>query len=250
MTGTAGRNDKPAVLAIDPVADISASPEGPHIGALFDLDGTLVDGFTATAHAGHRIRHRQARIGEVLGVIEAAVRYRFGRMEFDRLLVRAAGYLRGDSLAELEALGEQIYTERIDARVYPQMRRIVRAHQDRGHTVVMISSALTIHAAPVANALIIPHLICNHFAVDEHGKLTGQIERPIIWGKRKANAAELFCEANAVALQQSYFYSDGDEDLPLMRAVGHPRPVNPRRGLAAAAALHGWPVLRPGSAAV
>lgn len=251
MSGrAASRGDKSAGPAIDPVVSIADGPAGAHIGAFFDLDGTLVDGFTAVAHAGHRIRHRQAGIGEILGVVEASVRYRWGRMEFDRLMGRAAGYLRGESLADLTRLGEEIYARRIDARVYPQMRRIVRAHQDRGHTVVMISSALTIHAAPVAAALSIPHLVCNHFAVDDDGRLTGRIVTPIIWGTRKADAAEHFSTANDIALQQSFFYADGDEDLPLMRAVGHPRPVNPRRGLAEAATLHGWPVLRPGSAAV
>ncbi len=38
----------------------------------------------------------------MLGVIEAALRYKLGRMQFERLLVRAAGYLHGESLAELE----------------------------------------------------------------------------------------------------------------------------------------------------
>lgn len=75
------------------------------MGAFFDLDGTLVDGFTATAHAGHRIRQRQAAAGEILGILEASVRYRIGRMPFERLLVRAAGYLRGESLLELDELG-------------------------------------------------------------------------------------------------------------------------------------------------
>jgi hypothetical protein len=32
-----------------------------------------------------------------------------------------------------------------------------------------------------------------------------------------------------------------------MRLVGHPRPVNPRAGLAALAATHGWPVLHVGA---
>ena len=31
------------------VAEVDASPEGPHIGAFFDLDGTLVAGFTVAA---------------------------------------------------------------------------------------------------------------------------------------------------------------------------------------------------------
>ncbi|WP_102144260.1 HAD family hydrolase [Mycobacterium hubeiense] len=226
------------------VDEIVASPQGPHVGAFFDLDGTLVDGFTAVAHAGHRIRRRQASLGEVLGVIEASLRYRLGRMQFERLVVRAAGYLRGESIDELDELGEQLFVRHVAARVYPHMREIVRAHQDRGHTVVMSSSALTIHAEPVARFLGIDHVLCNHFEVDEHGTLTGGIVAPVLWGAQKASAVEQFCAANDVELQQSYFYADGDEDTALMRLVGHPRPVNPRAGLAAVATQHGWPILR------
>ncbi len=172
------------------IAEIGASPEGPQVGAFFDLDGTLVDGFTATAHASDRIRRRQARIGEVLGVIEASMRYRFGRVQFARLLTRAAGYLRGESLAELDVIGERLFVERVATWVFPYMHEIVRAHQQRGHTVVLSSSALTIHAEPVARFLEINHVLCNHFDVDDHGLLTGRITRPVIWGTKKADAVQ------------------------------------------------------------
>ncbi|MCV7234232.1 HAD family hydrolase [Mycobacterium branderi] len=230
--------------ASEAVAEIAAAPPGPQVGAFFDLDGTLVAGFTATAHAGHRIRRRQARIGEVLGVAEAMMRYRFGRMEFERLVVRGAGYLRGESLAELDELGERLFVERIAARVFPGMRDIVAAHQQRGHTVVLSSSALTIHARPVARFLGITHVLCNQFELDDRGLLTGDITRPIVWGAKKAAAAQHFCAANGIELDDSYFYADGDEDLALMSLVGHPRPVNPRSRLAAVSAERGWPVLR------
>ncbi|OBB29231.1 haloacid dehalogenase [Mycolicibacterium peregrinum] len=229
--------------------EIGHGPGGAQVGAFFDLDGTLVDGFTATAHAGHRIRRRQAAAGEILGIVEASVRYRIGRMPFERLLVRAAGYLRGESLLELDELGEYLFESRINQRVYPHMRDVVRRHQDRGHTVVMSSSALTIHAEPVARHLGIDHVLCNHFMTDDKGRLTGGIVEPIIWGARKADAVQAFCRAEQVDLAHSYFYADGPEDGALMRLVGHPRPVNPRPGLASAATDHGWPVLtlpRPG----
>ena len=119
-------------VAEDPTAEIAASEPGPHVGAFFDLDGTLVDGFTATAHASDRIRRRQARIGEVLGVIEASARYRLGRMRFEHLLTRAAGYLRGESLAELDLIGERLFVERVATWVFPYMHEVVRAHQQRG----------------------------------------------------------------------------------------------------------------------
>jgi HAD superfamily hydrolase (TIGR01490 family) len=226
------------------IAEIGASPEGPQVGAFFDLDGTLVDGFTATAHASDRIRRRQARIGEVLGVMEASMRYRFGRVQFARLLDRAAGYLHGESLTELDTIGERLFVERVATWVFPYMHELVRAHQQRGHTVVLSSSALTIHAEPVARFLEINHVLCNHFDVDDDGLLTGRITRPVIWGTKKADAVQQFCDENHVDLQRSYFYADGNEDAALMKLVGNPRPVNPRPGLAAMAVEHDWPVLR------
>ncbi|HPY26332.1 MAG: hypothetical protein QG655_1123 [Actinomycetota bacterium] len=228
----------------DPLAAIATGPAGPQVGAFFDLDGTLVAGFTAVAHASDRIRRGQARVGEVLGVVEASLRYKLGRMQFERLLVRAAGYLRGESLAELDAIGERLFAEQVVHTVYPLMRRIVSAHRDRGHTLVLSSSALTIHAEPVARALQIDDVVCNTFELDSRGALTGRVNRPVIWGREKAAAVQRFCDSRGVNLQQSFFYADGDEDAALMRMVGHPRPVNPRAGLAALAASNDWPVLR------
>ncbi|WP_067969420.1 HAD family hydrolase [Mycolicibacter icosiumassiliensis] len=228
----------------DPIADVARVESGARIGAFFDLDGTLVSGFTATAHAGDRIRRRQARAGEVFGVVEAAVRYRLGRMQFERLLVRAAGYLRGESISELNEVGARLFVDHITSRIYPHMHQIVRAHQQRGHTVVLSSSALTIHAEPVARFLGIPQVLCNRFELDERGVLTGDIVKPVVWGAQKAATVQDFCAANGIDLAQSFFYADGDEDAALMALVGRPRPVNPRPRLAALAAQHGWPVLR------
>jgi HAD superfamily hydrolase (TIGR01490 family) len=227
----------------DAIAEIDASPPGPRVGAFFDLDGTLVDGYTAAVHVGDRIRRRQAGFGELRGVFEAALRYRFGRLEFENLIVRAAGYLRGELIAELDELGERLFVERVAGRLYSHMHQIVQAHQDRGHTVVLSSSALSIQALPVARFLGISNLQCNHFELDEHGRLTGGIVTPIVWGATKAAAVQQFCADNDVALQRSYFYADGDEDAAAMSVVGCPRPVNPRAGMAAAAAAHGWPVM-------
>ena len=124
------------------------------------------------------------------------------------------------------------------------MRRIIETHRERGHTVVLSSSALSIHAEPVARALGIDDVVCNTFELDDSGLLTGRVNRPIVWGQRKAAAVQRLCDARGVELRHSYFYADGDEDAALMNLVGHPRPVNPRPGLAALAAENGWPVLR------
>jgi HAD superfamily hydrolase (TIGR01490 family) len=154
-------------------------------------------------------------------------------------------------MIDLDELDERLFVERVASRVCSHMREIVQAHQDRGHTVVMSSSALSIQALPVARFLGISNVQCNRFELDEHGRLTGDIVKPIVWGTTKAAAVQQFCADNDVAVQRSYFYADpdadadadGDEDAASMSVVGYPRPVNPRSGLAAAAAAHGWPVM-------
>ena len=91
------------MISSDILAEIAAGPAGPRVGAFFDLDGTLLAGFTATSHASDRLRRGQARIGEVLGVVEASVRYKLGRMQFERLLARGC---------DLSALGITDRTQR------------------------------------------------------------------------------------------------------------------------------------------
>jgi putative phosphoserine phosphatase/1-acylglycerol-3-phosphate O-acyltransferase len=76
------------------------------------------------------------------------------------------------------------------------------------------------------------------------GRLTGELEQPVIWGPTKAEAVQRHAAEHGVDLDRSYFYADGDEDVPLMHLVGHPRPVNPRRRLAAVAKARGWPAVR------
>ena len=98
----------------------------------------------------------------------------------------------------LDEVGERLFQERVQSRMFPAMHEVVLAHQRRGHTVVMSSSALTIHAEPVARYLEIDHVLCNHFEVDGDGRLTGKIARPVIWGKRKADAVQQFCAGRGI----------------------------------------------------
>ena len=81
------------------------------------------------------------------------------------------------------------------------MHEIVQAHQERGHTVVLSSSALSIQALPVARFLGITNVQCNHFELDEQRRLTGGIVKPVVWGATKAAAVQQFCTDNDVALQ-------------------------------------------------
>ena len=51
------------------VAEIKASPPGPKIGAFFDLDGTLVAGFTGVILTQEQFRRRELGIGDLIGMV-------------------------------------------------------------------------------------------------------------------------------------------------------------------------------------
>jgi putative phosphoserine phosphatase/1-acylglycerol-3-phosphate O-acyltransferase len=229
------------------VAEVDASPKGPEIGAFFDLDGTLVAGYTVTAHTVDRLRRRQVGAGEFLRMAQLAVEYRLGRREFETLITQGARAARGRLAEDVEEMGERVFRQSIADLIYPEMRELVRAHQRRGHTVVLSSSALSMQAEPVARYLGIDHVVCNRFVVDEHGVLTGEIVHPVIWGPTKATSVQRFAAEHQIELRSAYFYADGDEDLALMHLVGNPRPTNPGPALAKVAARRGWPILRFGS---
>ncbi len=226
------------------VAEVQASPTGSQIGAFFDLDGTLVAGFTGVVMTQDRLRRRQMSVGEFIGMVQAGLNHQLGRSEFEDLIGRGARMLRGNSVDDVDELAERLFVQKIVSRIYPEMRELVRAHMARGHTVVLSSSALTVQVEPVARFLGINNVLSNKFETDDDGLITGEVQRPIIWGPGKARAVQEFAAANNVDLSQSYFYADGDEDVALMYLVGNPRPTNPAGKMAAVAAKRGWPVLR------
>ena len=226
------------------VAEIMASPPGPQIGAFFDLDGTLVAGFTAVILTQERIRRRDMGVGELISMVTAGLNHQLGRIEFEELIGKASSALGGRMLSDLEEIGERLFHQRIESRIYPEMRELVRAHLARGHTVVLSSSALTIQVAPVARFLGILNTLTNTFETNDDGVLTGGVLKPILWGPGKAAAVQKFAAANYIDLKDSYFYADGDEDVALMYLVGNPRPTNPEGKMAAVARRRGWPILR------
>jgi putative phosphoserine phosphatase / 1-acylglycerol-3-phosphate O-acyltransferase len=226
------------------VAEIMASPPGAKIGAFFDLDGTLVAGFTAVILTQERLRRRDMGVGELISMVTAGLNHQLGRIEFEELISKASGALRGRALSDLEEIGERLFAQKIESRIYPEMRELVRAHLVRGHTVVLSSSALTIQVGPVARFLGIINTLTNKFETNDDGLLTGGVLKPILWGPGKAAAVQKFAAENDIDLKDSYFYADGDEDVALMYLVGNPRPTNPEGKMAAVARRRGWPILR------
>lgn len=226
------------------VAEVKASPPGPKIGAFFDLDGTLVAGFTGVILTQEQFRSRELGLGDLIAMMQAGLNHQLGRNEFEDLITSVTVAMRGRSITDMDELGERLFRQKIESRIYPEMRELVRTHLDRGHTVCLSSSALTIQVEPVARFLGIENTLTNRFELDDDGLLTGGVVSPILWGPGKANAVQKFAAERGIKLKDSYFYADGNEDVALMYLVGNPRPTNPEGKMAAVARQRGWPILK------
>ena len=242
---SAGGAGRPAGVApAGGVEEVLGSPPGSHIAAVFDLDGTLVAGYTALVFAEDRYRRMQVGPGELARTLALGVLGVAGRATFGDLITLGASTWKGRSYDEIEAVGQRLFDEKIAGRIYPEVLDLLAAHRSRGHTVVLASSATIFQVGPVARFLGIDNVLCTRLEVTDDRVLTGAVLEPMMWGDGKARAVQLFAEASGADLAASYFYADGDEDEALMHLVGNPRPTNPGRRLAAVAVRRGWPVRR------
>jgi putative phosphoserine phosphatase/1-acylglycerol-3-phosphate O-acyltransferase len=150
---------------------------------------------------------------------------------------------RGLAESVLEEVGEEVFEKHLATQIYPESRALVNAHQQMGHTVAIISSATRYQAEPLAKDMDIEHLVCTQLEV-EAGVFTGNVIHPTCYGEGKAEAGRKLASEHGLDLEQSYFYTDSHEDLPLLEIVGQPRPLNPNRQLAQIAKERQWPVRR------
>ena len=223
--------------------EIREGPTGSKIGALFDLDQTLLAGFSATSFVRERFVTGRMSPQELGTTFYGALSFALGRTGFSALMTATTAAYRGLAESMLEDVGEEVFVKHLAKQIYPEARAIVQAHQEAGHTVAIISSATRYQAEPLARDMGIEHVLCTELEVEE-GVFTGEVIRPTCYGEGKAIAGRSLAAQEGLDLEESYFYTDSHEDLPLLEAVGRPRPLNPNRQLAQIAKERQWPVRR------
>jgi putative phosphoserine phosphatase/1-acylglycerol-3-phosphate O-acyltransferase len=215
---------------------------GPSVAAFFDFDGTLIDGYSASALYAHRFRNFEIGPAEALHTLRATLGGTLSEDGFEELLVRGIRGWSGRSPEDIAELGERLFVGGIAGTLFHDAWRIVKAHQRQGHTVVIATSATRFQVAPLARELGIEHVLCTELE-SEGGLLTGRLAGRTLWGLGKVAAIEGFASRHGVDLRTAHGYANGDEDIDFLGALGHPHAVNPQPVLANAAARRGWPVL-------
>jgi len=216
--------------------------------ALFDLDHTLLSGDSDVLWCDFLIREG------VLSKAEFEPRNRAMAARYDAGLATPAEFcgfyaqtLTGANPAAWQPLRERFLAGEILPRIPGAARQLVELHRTRGDRLVLTTATNRYLTELTAAALDIAELIATELETD-HGAFTGRIaglpnmrEGKLV--RLREWLAEQRLDADAT-LAGAAFYSDSSNDLPLLRAVGHPVVVDPDPGLEAQARERGWPLLR------
>ncbi len=223
--------------------EILEGERGPHIGAFFDLDRTLINGFSAKNFVASRLLSGRFTSQELIAQFAGAISYARDTGNFGKMAAISANGVKGIDEHVFIQVGEEVYRKKLAEAIYPESRALVSAHIEMGHTVAIISAATPYQVEPIARDLCIDIVECTRLEVID-GKFTGKIIEPACWGAGKAIAGQKLVEKHHLNIRKSYFYTDSAEDIHLLEIVGNPRPVNPDTKLSGIAFQNDWPVLR------
>jgi HAD superfamily hydrolase (TIGR01490 family) len=158
------------------------------------------------------------------------------------LLDRIMAGIKGQRVTDLERLRADVLAG-ILPRIYPQMMRVVRDHQDAGLRCYIVSAASQEMVGTLAEVLAMDGAIGTPSEVVD-GVYTGRLAGPFAYGEGKATALAEFAAAEGIDLRRSWAYSDSVSDLPMLQAVGNPVAVNPDAELEEIARREGWETYR------
>jgi HAD superfamily hydrolase (TIGR01490 family) len=212
--------------------------------AFFDVDNTIVRGASIfhlarglyqrdffTLRDIGRFALQQLRftvVGEDLGDVAAVQE-------------RALAFVKGHSVTELRAIGEEVYDELMIDKIWSGTQALANLHLAAGEPVWLVTATPVEVADVIASRLGLTGALGT---VAEHvdGIYTGRLTGTPMHGKAKAEAVIDLAVRERLDLAQCSAYSDSANDIPLLSLVGHPFAINPDARLLAHARAHGWQV--------
>ncbi len=213
---------------------------------LFDLDNTLLAGDSDYEWGQFLIARGVVDRAHYEAKNQAFYEdYKAGRLDIHAFLAFALRPLATHSRAQLEAWRAEYVETRIKPMITQAARDLVNRHLDEADMVAVITATNSFVTAPIAREFGIPNLIATD-PEEIDGRFTGEVAGTPCFREGKIARLEAFLEARGSridCLENSRFYSDSHNDLPLLQKVAHPVAVDPDPILRAHAEAHGWPVI-------
>ncbi len=232
-----------AAAAAREVESSLETPPDPTAAAFFDVDNTIIQG-ASIFHLARGLHRRQFfTTREILGAAWKQVYFRVVGIEDPAHVAEARSsalaFIRGHTVEELEAIGEEIFDETMAERIWPGTRALAQMHLDQGQRVWLVTAAPVEIARTIARRLGLTGALGT---VAEHvdGVYTGRLVGEMLHGPAKAVAVRELALLEGLDLSRCSAYSDSHNDLPMLSLVGDPCVINPDSRLREHARAQGW----------
>jgi len=212
--------------------------------AIFDLDNTLLLGDSDYLWGEYLVEH-QIVDGDHYQQENKRFyeEYKNGLLDIHEFLTFSLRPLTENSLALLKDLHKNFMLEKILPIIPNSARALIDNHREQNHTLLIITATNRFVTAPIAAELGIENLLATEPEMLK-GQYTGKVRGVPCFQEGKVTQLNTWLKENNTSLQQSWFYSDSHNDLPLLLKVTNPVAVNPDKTLEAHAELCQWPIMR------
>ncbi len=154
---------------------------------------------------------------------------------------RVLSLVEGQLVSDLQILVDEVYDKHIKLKLWPETVRLAKDHIKQGREVWLVTAAPQELGDVIANELGLTGAIGTKVE-RKNGILTGKLVGKPIHGPQKRKAIVALAKDRNLSLKRSYAYSDSQNDLPMLTAVGHPVAVNPDKILTRYAKAADWPI--------
>lgn len=211
--------------------------------AIFDLDNTLLGGDSDHAWGDFLVRR---------GIVDAELyrtsndlfyrQYQDGSLDIHAYLAFALEPLTRYSAAELADLHADFMRTTIAPLRLAKADALLAEHRARGDRLLIITATNAFITRPIARWLGIDDILATEPELRD-GRYTGRITGTACFREGKVTRLHEWLRENEFDLAEASFYSDSQNDLPLLELVGRPVAVDPDDTLRAVATERGWSVI-------
>jgi HAD superfamily hydrolase (TIGR01490 family) len=208
--------------------------------AIFDIDGTLVQG--STERRFWRFLLKRGRQGPRQLLAYAYFLLRYWPVYGANVAKKNKAYLAWLPSADVAALAAEFVATEVIPRLYlPTVRRL-KQHLRRGDAVVLLSGTLEPIATALARELGVTQVRATR-CVERAGRYTAAPPTVHPFAAAKVAAAAAVAADLGTDLSHASAYADSAHDLDLLLAVATPVAVLPDHALSIAAVANDWEIV-------
>jgi len=208
--------------------------------AIFDIDGTLIQGGTERLFWRFLLHKRRQNLRQLLAYCVFFIRYfSIGGIHTAK---KNKAYLSGLSVDDVNSLAEEFVAEVLPQWFFEPAIQRLQQHRQRGDTVVLMSGTLECIAKALAIRLGADR-VCATLCSQRNGVFLAQPPEIHPFDAVKLSLTKQIAEQYGVDLRQVAAYGDSHHDLFLLAAVGEPIAVRPDARLGRVAEELGWEVI-------